>query len=112
MEHSRQHNRLILSGQVILNLFLAWMLLSTFNIVFLLPFPYNVRVPDFLTVAALGLAAASISGSLYLYRRRERLAIVGILKTPPVLVWCFVSLGLAVVLGLCVRAYPNQWSTY
>jgi hypothetical protein len=112
MENPRRHDRTILSGQVIFNLFLAWMLLSTFNIVFLLPFPYNVRVPDFLMIAALGLTAASISGILYLYRRRKRLAILGILKTPPVLVWCFASLSLAVVLGFCIRAYPEQWTRY
>lgn len=102
----------LLPLQVLCNLFLAWMLLSTANIVFLLPFPYRERLPEFLLIAALGLAAACVSGALYRHRREQRLAIYSILKTPSVLVWCFISLGLAVVLGLCIRAYPNQWSTY
>jgi len=102
----------LLPLQVLCNLFLAWMLLSTAIIVSLLPFPYRERLPEFLLIAALGLAAASIGGALYRYRRRQRPSISGILKTPPVLVWCFISLGLAVVLGLCIKAYPDQWSTY
>lgn len=102
----------ILPLQVLCNLFLAWMLLSTANIVFLLPFPYRDRLPEFLLIAALGFAASCISGALYRYRREQRLAIYRILKTPPVLMWCFISLVLAVVLGLSIRAFPDQWSTY
>ena len=112
MENPRRYNRMILSGQVTLNLFLAWMLLSTANIVFLVPFPYNKRVPAFLAIAAIGLATAAVSGTLYLYRRRQHLAVLRILKTPPVLTWLSISLGLAMVLGLSVWSYPNQWSTY
>ena len=112
MENPRRRNRKLISCQVLINLLLAWMLLSTANIVFLLPFPYRDRLPLFLVVVVLGLTASSISGALYRYRREQRLAIYSILKTPPVLVWCFISLGLAVVLGLSIRAFPNQWSTY
>lgn len=102
----------LLPLQVLCNLFMVWMLLSTANIVLLLPFPYRERLPEFLLIAALGFTAASISGALYRYRREQRPSIYSILKTPPVVVWCFISLGLAVVLVLCIRAYPDQWSTY
>lgn len=112
MENLRRYNWMILSGQVILNLFLAWMLLSTANVLFLLPFPYKEGLPLFLLVAALGLTGSCISGPLYLYRRQRRLAIPGILNIPPGRIWCLTSLALAVILGICVAAYPNQWTSY
>jgi|ERR1700733_7104438 hypothetical protein len=94
------------------NVLLGWMLLSEANIVFLLPFPYRDRLPNFLLITAFGLAAACVSGTLYLYRRKRHLAISNVLKTPPLLIWCFISFGLAVILGLSIRAFPNQWNTY
>jgi hypothetical protein len=112
MENLRRYHWMILSGQVILNLFLAWMLFSTANVVFLLPFPYRERLPLFLLAAALGLTASCLSGALYLYRRRQRLALPGILNAPPVKIWCLISVVLAVFLGICVGAYPDQWTSY
>jgi hypothetical protein len=112
MENLRRYNWLILSCQVIFNLFLGWMLLSTANTVFLVPFPYRERLPLFLLIAALGFTASCISGTLYLYRRSQRLVISGILKTPPALVWCVISSGLAVFFGISMAEFPNQWSTY
>jgi hypothetical protein len=102
----------LLPLQVVCNLLLTWMLLSNANIVFLLPFPYRERLPEFLEIATLGLLAAGMSGTLYLYRRRKRLVIPSVLKTPPMLIGSVVTLVFAVVLGLCIRAYPDQWSTY
>jgi hypothetical protein len=94
--------------QVLCNLFLAWMLLSTANIVFLLPFPYRDRLPYFLLIAALGPIAAFISGALFRYRREQRVAIYSILKTPPVLVWGFISIGLAVVFGALYKGLSES----
>ena len=112
MENLRRFNWIILSCQAVFNLFLTWMLLSTVNTVFLVPFPYSERLPLFLLIVALGFTASCISGALYLYRRSQRLAIFGILKTPPVLVWGVISLSMAVALGFSIGAFPNQWSTY
>jgi uncharacterized membrane protein len=102
----------LLPLQVLCNLLLTWMLLSIANIVFLLPFPYRERLPEFLEIATFGLLASGMSGILYLYRRGKRLVIPSILKTPPVLIWSVVTFVLGVVLGLSIKSFPNQWSTY
>ena len=108
----QQKDWYLLPLQVLCNLLLTWMLLSTVNIVFLLPFPYRDRLPLFLEIVALGLAIGSASGVLSLYRKRMRITLSGVLKTPPELIWSILTILLAVILAISIKTYPNQWSTY
>jgi hypothetical protein len=56
----------LLPIQVLCNLLLTGVLLSTANIVFLLPFPYRERLPMFLGIATIGFVVSAASAMLSL----------------------------------------------